>query len=306
MRIQHLRECIRLSQNLNFTQTAREFFITQPVLSKHVSALEKDLGITIFTRDQHGVSVTPDGESFIRDAASIVEKCDAAIRRVSEVSAGTWETLTLGYLAGPSKGLLPQAIASFSKERPDITLNLVSLEVDEILESMDSGRIDVGLTTSFNNSAVLSERYGWRPLFADEIVLITKKSHPLAERDAVNVYDLIGETFVCPAPQFMKRDHEKISQILDPIRGKVRLHRVMHDLESIPLVMSSGDYVQLGFKHFERKFGPRFAYIPLTGCSNMRSHIGLAWRKERESQAILSFAEALAEAADQARPTPRA
>lgn len=224
---------------------------------------------------------------------------------MSEVSAGTRETLTLGYLAGPSRGLLPQAIASFSKERPDITLNLVSLEVDEILESIDSGRIDVGLTTSFNNSAVLSERYGWRPLLADEIVLITKKSHPLAERDAVNVYDLIGETFVCPAPQFMKRDHEKISQILDPIRGKVRLHRVMHDLESIPLVMASGDYVQLGFKHFERKFGPRFAYIPLTGCSNMRSHIGLAWRKERESQAILSFAEALAEALSDAESPAR-
>ena len=303
MRIQHLRECIRLSQTLNFTQTAREFFITQPVLSKHISALEENIGITIFARDQHGGAITKEGETFIRDAASIVERCDAAERRVSEANSGTREALTLGYLAGPSGSFLPRAVAAFSESRPDVTLNLVSLEFDEIIESIDTGRIDMGLTTSFNNNAaVLSGQYGWRPLFSDEIVLVTKRNHPLASRESVCVDDLAGETFICPAPQFMRRDHERIVQILDPIRGKVRFHRVLHDLESIPLVMATGDYVQLGFKHFECKFGPRFAYIPLRDCPNLRSQIGLAWKKERESKAILSFAKVLAEAFETVRP----
>lgn len=303
MRIQHLRECIKLSQNLNFTQTAREFFITQPVLSKHISALEKDLGITIFVRNQHGVTITPEGELFIKDAASIVEKYDIAVEKAHEANAGISQTITLGYLSGPSKGLLPRAIASFSKARPDITLNLVSLEVDEIIDSIDSDRIDAGLTTSFDNDAVLSNRYGWRPLFKDEIILVAKRDHPLAKKDAVSIYDLAGETFICPASQFMKREYEKMERILDPVKDRIGFRRIMYDLESIPLAMASGDYVQLGFRHFERTFGSHFAYIPITDCANLCSYIGLVWKKDRESQAILTFAATLAEALETAKPS---
>ena len=68
MRISHLEECIDLANTLNFTKTAQNFYLTQPVLSKHISNLERELGIQIFVRDHHGVSLTEMGAMFVEDS----------------------------------------------------------------------------------------------------------------------------------------------------------------------------------------------------------------------------------------------
>ena len=47
MNIDNLRECVDLARTLSFTQTAQRYFITQPVLSKHVANVEKELGLSL-------------------------------------------------------------------------------------------------------------------------------------------------------------------------------------------------------------------------------------------------------------------
>ena len=47
MRIETLYEFLLLTTNLNFTETAKSFYISQSVLSNHVSSLEKELGIRL-------------------------------------------------------------------------------------------------------------------------------------------------------------------------------------------------------------------------------------------------------------------
>ena len=53
MRIETLYEFLLLTSNLNFTETAKSFFISQSVLSGHISSLEKELGALLFVRDRH-------------------------------------------------------------------------------------------------------------------------------------------------------------------------------------------------------------------------------------------------------------
>ncbi|MBQ9954613.1 MAG: LysR family transcriptional regulator [Eggerthellaceae bacterium] len=297
MRVQHLRECLHLAQTLSFTQTAREFFITQPVLSKHISQLERDLGAVLFLRDQHGVALTKEGEAFVEDAAGIVQRYDLAVARVKAISEGGQQSITLGYLAGASRPLLARAINLFAEARPDVELNLVALEIDEIPEAIDVGRIDVGITSSFNADFALSERYGWTPIFPDRIVLLARKDHPLAARESISISDLAGQRMAFQAPQFMKRDSERIAQILEPVLDGIELHRITCDLESIGLVIGTGDYVQIGFEHLRNRFGEQFAYIPIADAPGSQFHIGALWRKERESQAILDLSSSLLKAA---------
>ena len=58
MNIDHLREFVYLAETLSFAATARHFFISASVLSKHVSALEDDLQVKLFVR---GVKVHEEG-----------------------------------------------------------------------------------------------------------------------------------------------------------------------------------------------------------------------------------------------------
>ena len=48
MEIAVLREFVSLAENLNFSTTAKRLFITQSTLSRHIAALEHELGCRLF------------------------------------------------------------------------------------------------------------------------------------------------------------------------------------------------------------------------------------------------------------------
>ena len=55
---------IDLAKTLNFTETAKHFFVSQPAISKQISALEEELGVQLFHRGQRQVTLTPAGETY--------------------------------------------------------------------------------------------------------------------------------------------------------------------------------------------------------------------------------------------------
>lgn len=89
MRIDTLYEFILLATNLNFTDTAKSFFIAQSALSNHISKLERELGAKLFTRDNRSVALTKVGKTFLEDAKKIV-----ASHRVPSI---TWPCAVRGH-----------------------------------------------------------------------------------------------------------------------------------------------------------------------------------------------------------------
>lgn len=55
------REFITLARCLNFTQAAEELHMTQPALSKHIAALEREFGAELFIRDRRTVQLSEAG-----------------------------------------------------------------------------------------------------------------------------------------------------------------------------------------------------------------------------------------------------
>ena len=64
-----------------FSKAARELGVTQPAVSQNISALEKELGVTLFERSRFSVSLTPEGRIFMDYATRI----DALYDEVSAV-----------------------------------------------------------------------------------------------------------------------------------------------------------------------------------------------------------------------------
>ena len=58
MRVEHLREFTVLAQTPNYTKAAEALCVTQPVLSRHIDALEGELGVRLLYRDTHSVALT--------------------------------------------------------------------------------------------------------------------------------------------------------------------------------------------------------------------------------------------------------
>lgn len=83
MTLDLMREYIVFAKHLNFSHAARELNLTQSTLSKHIAALEKELGFPVVTRGRE-LRFTAQGKAFLESAQKVVHLYDAEIVSLRE------------------------------------------------------------------------------------------------------------------------------------------------------------------------------------------------------------------------------
>lgn len=191
MRIEHLREFNKLAHTLNYRRAAKELFITQPALSRHILSIEESLGVELIARSPHGVRLTEAGAYFLRESEAIVQRFDAAVEHLEGMKSGG--SLGIGMLYY-SKELIVPAIARFRELHPSVRLHFISKTPGEVFDALLAGTIDVGslLHVDFKGSEDLEIK----DIYQEPMVLMTPISHRLAKAGAISVSELEGETFV--------------------------------------------------------------------------------------------------------------
>ena len=107
MNTEQLRYFVSVARYRNFTETAREFYVTQPAVTHQISALEREVGARLFLRTTRNVSLTRAGELFLEDAKRILDQEERALGRLRQLeSSGCWE-LRIGYLSPPPATFAP-------------------------------------------------------------------------------------------------------------------------------------------------------------------------------------------------------
>lgn len=76
MNIIHMRYAVEIADTHSLNKAANNLYVGQPNLSRAIKELENDLGITIFERSHKGMTLTPDGEVFIKYAKKALEQID--------------------------------------------------------------------------------------------------------------------------------------------------------------------------------------------------------------------------------------
>jgi DNA-binding transcriptional LysR family regulator len=104
---------------------ARALGVTQPTVGRHVAALEKSLGLALFTRSQTGLLPTEAGHS-LRSYAESMESTAAALERAA-ASQGTGVSGTVRVTASDVIGVevLPPVIADLREQHPELAVELV-------------------------------------------------------------------------------------------------------------------------------------------------------------------------------------
>ncbi len=123
----------------SFTQAASRLGLSKSVLSRHVSALEKELGVQLLYRSTHRLSMTEAGERFYaccRDLDQVVEQAMATATAGQEAPRGLLRiTLPQTLVVSP----VGRLIAQFQEKYPQVQcdVRVTSLQVDPIEEGFD-------------------------------------------------------------------------------------------------------------------------------------------------------------------------
>lgn len=157
------------ARELSFTRAAEELSISQPAITKHIKELERILGVALFRRSGNRISLTEGGERLLPYAQRVIgsyrEMCDAMMSESGDLSG----RLRLGASTTIIQYILPEMLARFQREYPRIEVTLVSGNSEEILQLVETERIDLALIEDAHRSA----SFHYEHFAEDRVVLLS-------------------------------------------------------------------------------------------------------------------------------------
>ncbi|ASQ93182.1 LysR substrate-binding domain-containing protein [Streptomyces sp. 11-1-2] len=204
LKLRHLVMLTAIDDQGSLMRAAEQLHVTQPVLTRGLRELESLLGVELFERGPRGMTPTPHGRAFLDHARTVVAELRQAGRHMTELSAGTAGTVTIGtHLAGTNV-LLPRAIAALKAERPRLTVVVREATPDLLTQDLLAGRLDFTLGRLVPTE---ESRLRQHTLYQEPIRLVTGVGHPVLSRGAPALEDLLDYPWVVPVTQTALR-HE--------------------------------------------------------------------------------------------------
>lgn len=199
MRISYVHEFIVLAEKLSFTAAANELHVSQSALSKHIAALEADLNTQLLNRNKHLVVLTSQGEQFL-DAARIIDRTFQRAKQSLQQQARNDSMLMVGGLVdSPGEfSVLSRAVQIMQQQDPSRMVHFVPVTTMSVRTQIVDDVIDCAFTSYDYASAPDQEKdmFEYTVIGKMPFTAIMLKSHPLAQRSALHVQDLEGQTLV--------------------------------------------------------------------------------------------------------------
>lgn len=290
MRIDTLYEFLLLTSNLNFTETAKSFFISQSVLSNHISGLEKELGIRLFVRDRHSVRLTEAGALFMEDAQKIVTDYEHALGRISQYQDGVSSVIRIGFLLGSYGSFLPLVCKRYSERHPEVGFHFKTMELGDIQAKLNENRIDIGFTLFTKD--IQGGKYAQRCLYEDRYKLAVPKTHRLAGRESIALSDLKGEIVLSPRFSPTRNTLAQVGVKLRNAGIDVRTDDQIVDVGALMATIVATGHVSMALDHLKVYGSGNVEFIPIDD-EEMDLCCGPLWKQSKENDAILSFIDFL-------------
>lgn len=293
MKIEHLKEFLAVTKSLNLTAVARQFYITQPVLTKHMKSIEADLGISLFCHEGRRVKLTRAGEIFAESVEGIISDYDSAIVRLNMLNLGFEDRMRVGYLYGAMGPHLSTIWERFARNNPHVMPEFISMEYDSIISSLHSDVIDVALAADIQPS--LHNTCNVREIFCDYVCAVMRGDHALTSKETLSLWDLRDEPFILPHPVHMKGFFDFYAQLLQRAHVVPKTIGYYQELNMRFLSFTNERCVSLMTSHTKQhslaeKGQGSFVYVPLEdeGC---KLSIAALWKKTNDSSIIESFVD---------------
>lgn len=196
------KEYLVLVSHRRYTSAARELCISQPSLSRHISALEKSLSQELFY-DSQPLSLTVAGEVVLKYAARIIREYENMEKELDKLGSSSEHILIQDLLLANTLYYgIREALEIIKESYPGTSSDFVSLNDGmDLAESINSGSADIVFDSFISQEPHYapiypdSIKYIWIPEFHGELCLAVPKSMNIAAKDLLSLKDCKNMTF---------------------------------------------------------------------------------------------------------------
>ena len=142
MNFQHLKYFLMVAEELNITRAAERLYISQQSLSNHISNLERELDVKLFTRSPK-LSLTYAGDLLVSTATQILDLYSQYLAKVGDINRQYLGVLRVGISHTCGLALLPDILPQFRKEFPLVEFSLFEGNSTQLEDELSHGRTDL-------------------------------------------------------------------------------------------------------------------------------------------------------------------
>jgi len=192
MEIRQLNYFVAVAEELHFARAALRVHIAQPAMSAQIQSLERELGVQLLIRNSKGAELTRAGATFYERAVRILSDIDLSKEITRSVAGKTMTRIRIGTIYPATVGVLPAFLARIARKFPDIQLQVSSGSTDDIIRSLESGRLNIGFIRPVENIGGLR----FLSMAHEGYLLAVEKGNPLACRKEIWVEDLRDQKII--------------------------------------------------------------------------------------------------------------
>jgi len=190
-----LQAIVVLAEELHFGRAAVRLGLAQPQLSVQIRSLETMLGARLFERDRRHVALTDIGREFLPEAQAILDRIEKARRRVQDLSRGEAGYLAIGFAgSAPFSPVMRGIVGRFRRRWPGVALSFAEMSTASQFDSLREGKIDAGFLRP--GPGAVPDGVTVLTVSREPLVAVLPADHPLADREALAIAELAGESFI--------------------------------------------------------------------------------------------------------------
>jgi len=176
----------KVAEKLSFTKAANELFITQPAVTKHINAIEKEFGNKLFNRKGNRIELTEAGKILLKYANNIEKIYNQISFELSALNQQQKGSLRIGSSSTMTQYILPKLMANFKSKFKDLSVTVINGNTEQIENSLKNNEIDIGIVEGLSKRS----EFNYLEFLKDEIVLVVNSSNKLTKKEQTTLEEL--------------------------------------------------------------------------------------------------------------------
>lgn len=293
MELRQLRYFIAVAENLSFSKAAIDLHVTVPPLSRQIRQLEDEFGVMLFVRDRRHVALTDAGRTLLREARVLVEQTTHVSDCVRLAKCGEAGLVKMAIAPGLGERV-SRVLVEHSQKYPAVELQCQEMFSGFQGKLLREGDFDVAFSrSSTEDSHLVSE-----VLFEERFVVQASRTNPLAKKRSLRMKDIAGETLLLPDRQNCSTLYDKTLELYAEAGISPRIVHVHvaptpnSDSQIVLLACRKGIFIMPDEQMCRPHPSSEVVAIPLDE-PNAKVDVSVAWRRNEESSAVLTFLESV-------------
>ncbi|WP_025146502.1 LysR substrate-binding domain-containing protein [Pedobacter jeongneungensis] len=282
MELRQLKYFLKAADLLNFTQAAREVFISQSTLSQQIRQLEDELGLPMFNRIGKRVELTEAGRLFYPHARSAFARANDGKSVMLDLQQLNTGQLNIGVTYG-LKYILTPALIHFAEKYPKIKINVYFATSEELVDKLNHSGLDFVL--SFEE-VYHDQSLQLQSLFESKMCLIASSGSALCRKKTVSLSDIQTLPMVLPATGYSTRRF--IDSIFKKSDCSPEVAIEINDIPTLLELVRTGQWYTI-LAETTLNINDNLVSIPITGSNMIRKAVIISLKEAYEKKSATEF-----------------